>query len=399
MTIDFFTEAEELFSYTQKLRRDFHAHPELGFEEVRTAGIVAKELKELGIEVSTGIAKTGVVGIIEGNRPGPVVLLRFDMDALPITEETGALYASQTPGVMHACGHDGHTAVGLSVARLLHKHWDAWGGTVKLVFQPAEEGLGGAKMMVDEGVLENPRPDYSLGMHVWNDRPLGEIAATPGPVMAHAEMFTLRVKGKGAHAASPHLGHDPIMAAAQIITTLQSIVSRNVPPLESAVVSMTAIHGGTAFNVIPPEVEMKGTVRTFLPEVRDMVHRRLDEIVTGIAQLMECTAEIIIEDVTPAVVNNEELGQLVNHVREQVLPGTVDISGLRTMGSEDMAFMMDDIPGCYIFIGSANHSEGLDYGHHHPKFDFDEKALVHGIALVSAAAVTILNGAASANGE
>lgn len=392
MTINFYAEAEALFPYTQSMRRDFHAHPEIGFQEVRTSGIVAKELQALGIEVSTGIAKTGVVGVIEGNGPGPVVLLRFDMDALPIEEETGAPYASQTPGVMHACGHDGHTAIGLTVAKVLHKHQDEWSGTVKLVFQPAEEGLGGAKTMVDEGVLFNPRPDYSLGMHVWNDRPVGEVAATPGPMMANAEMFTILVNGKGAHGASPHLGYDPIVASAQIVNAVQSIVSRNVDPLETAVVSITAINGGTAFNVIPPQVEMKGTVRTFLPEVRETVHRRLREIVSGIAESMECTAEIIIEDVTPAVVNDETLSQMVNNVREKVLPGTEDISGLRTMGSEDMAFLMDDIPGCYIFVGSMNEEKNLVYGHHHPKFDFDEQALINGVALVSASAVSLLNG-------
>jgi amidohydrolase len=246
--------------------------------------------------------------------------------------------------------------------------------------------------MVDEGVLHNPRPDYSLGMHVWNDRPVGEVAATPGPMMAGAEMFTINLTGKGAHGASPHLGHDPIMAAAQIVTAVQSIVSRNVPPLETAVVSITAINGGTAFNVIPPAVEMKGTVRTFKPEVRETVHRRLKEIVNGVAEAMECSAEIIIEDVTPPVVNNPTLSEAINAVRENVLPGTVDISGLRTMGSEDMAFMMDDIPGCYIFVGSMNAEKNLVYGHHHPKFDFDEQALINGVALVSASAVSILNG-------
>ncbi|MEJ2758558.1 MAG: M20 family metallopeptidase [Anaerolineales bacterium] len=311
MTIDYYAEAEALFPYTQAMRRDFHAHPEIGFQEVRTSGIVAKELQELGIEVSTGIAKTGVVAIIEGKGPGPVVLIRFDMDALPIEEETGAPYASQTPGVMHACGHDGHTAIGLTVAKVLHKYQDQWSGTVKLVYQPAEEGLGGAKMMVDEGVLQNPRPDYSLSMHVWNDCPVGEVAATPGPMMAGAEMFTINLTGKGAHGASPHLGHDPIMAAAQIVTAVQSIVSRNVPPLDTAVVSITAINGGTAFNVIPPRVEMKGTVRTFRKEVRETVHRRLREIVAGVAEAMECSAEIIIEDVTPAVVNNPQLSEMV----------------------------------------------------------------------------------------
>ncbi|NIW47969.1 MAG: amidohydrolase [candidate division Zixibacteria bacterium] len=391
MAINFYEEAQSLFPYTQKHRRDFHMHPEIGFQEVRTAGIVAKELKELGIEVTTGIAKTGVVGIIEGKQPGPVVLLRFDMDALPVTEETGVEYASKTPGVMHACGHDGHTAIGLTVAQILHKYQDQIDGTVKLVFQPAEEGLGGAKLMVEEGVLDNPRPDYSLSMHVWNDRPTGQIAMTPGAAMAGSEKFTLEISGKGAHGASPHLGFDPILAASQIVGAVQSIVSRNVDPLESAVISITAIEGGTAFNIIPPKVEMKGTIRTYAPEVRDKVLRRLKEVVEGVAQSMECQANLTIENITPAVVNDEKLAGLVNEVRKQVLPGTEDISGLRTMGSEDMAYMMDEIPGCYIFVGSKNEEKDLIYGHHHPKFNFDEQAMLNGVTLMSATAMALLN--------
>lgn len=394
MTIDFYAEAEELFPYTQKLRRDFHMHPELGFEEVRTAGIVAEELNKLGIEITTGVGKTGVVGIIEGKGEGPVVLLRFDMDALPIHEETGAEYASRNPGVMHACGHDGHTAVGLTVAKVLHKHKDEWTGMVKLVFQPAEEGLGGARAMVKDGVLTNPTPDYSMGMHVWNDQPTGNIAATSGPMMAASEMFTVKIGGKGAHGASPHLGKDPILAAAQIITALQSVVSRNVNPLETAVISITAVNGGTAFNIIPPKVELKGTIRTYLPEIREMVLRRVGEIVTGIAESMQCTAEIIIEDVTPAVLNDPRLAELMNEVRQEVLPETTDVSGLQTMGSEDMAYLMDEIPGCYIFVGSKNEETGMVYGHHHPKFDIDEQSLLQGVALISASAVAILNGGA-----
>ena len=388
--IDFYAEAESLFSYTQQLRRDFHAHPEIGFQEVRTAGIVAEELKPLGIEVTTGVAKTGVVAIIEGKQPGPVVLLRFDMDALPITEETGVEYASTTPGVMHACGHDGHTAIGLTVAKVLHKYQDQWSGTVKLVFQPAEEGLGGAKLMVEEGVLENPRPDFSLSMHVWNDCPTGQIAMTPGPAMAASDQFIVEVEGKGAHGASPHLGHDPILAASQIVNAVQSIVSRNVNPLETAVLSITSIHGGTAFNIIPPKVELKGTIRTYLPEVRKTIHRRLEEIVQGVAESMECRAVLQFKKITPAVINDESLAKLVNQVRASVLPNSEDISGLRTMGSEDMAYMMGDIPGCYIFVGSNNESRDLIYGHHHPKFNFDEQALIDGVTLMSAAAFTLL---------
>jgi amidohydrolase len=228
-------------------------------------------------------------------------------------------------------------------------------------------------------------------MHVWNDNPIGEIVATNGPAMAGAEMFSVKITGKGAHGAAPHLGYDPIVAASQIITALQTISSRNVDPLESAVVTVTAIQGGTAFNIIPPYVDLKGTVRTFLSEVRDTVHRRMNEIITGIAKAMECEAEIEIVDVTPAVLNDNDLAALVREQARKVLPGTTVSDDLRTMGSEDMAYMMDDIPGCYMFIGSKNDEKGLVFGHHHPKFDFDEQALVNGIALVSASAVEILN--------
>lgn len=387
---DFIKEAEDLFEYTRALRRDFHMHPELGFQEVRTAGIVAKELNQLGLEVSTGIAETGVVAMIEGGKPGPVVLCRFDMDALPITEETGAEYASTNPGVMHACGHDGHTAIGLTVARLLQQHREDLSGTVKLVFQPAEEGLGGAERMVKEGVLDGPRPDYSLSLHLWNEKPYGLIGVTPGPAMAAAESFEITLTGKGAHGASPHQGIDPILAAAQVVTALQSIVSRNVRPLEAAVVSVTAIEGGTTHNVIPPAVRMKGTIRSYLPEVRELVHRRFGEIVKGVAASMGCEAEYVIFDITPAVVNDEKMAGHVQEVVKRLLPADGLETDYRTMGAEDMAYMMDDIPGCYFFVGSANDEKGLNYGHHHPKFDFDERALPKAAALMAAAAADLL---------
>ena len=393
MTIDFLSEAKELFPYTQGLRRDFHAHPEIGFQEFRTSGIVAEELRKLGIEITTGVAETGVIGIIEGNGPGPVLLLRFDMDALPIEEETGAEYQSQNPGLMHACGHDGHTSVGLTVAKILHKHKDDWNGTVKLVFQPAEEGMGGARRMVEEGVLENPRPDFSLGMHVWNDIPVGQIAATPGPIMAHADLMSITIRGKGAHGAAPHLGADPILAASQIVSAVQSIVARNVDPIETAVVSITSIHGGTTFNVIPETVEMKGTIRTYKPEVREVVLRRFSEVVTSVAEGMGCTAELDVKNVTPAVVNDERMAGLVKETILEVLPEASYLPGLTTMGSEDMAYLMSDIPGCFVFVGSQNTAKGLDYGHHHPKFDIDEEALLNGVTLISSCAVKILNGA------
>ncbi|MBC8506050.1 MAG: amidohydrolase [Anaerolineales bacterium] len=389
---DFYAEAKELFEYTRDLRRDFHQHPELGFQEVRTAGIVAKELRSLGLEVSTGIAETGVVAMIEGTKPGPVVLLRFDMDALPIEEETDAEYASQTLGVMHACGHDGHTAIGLTVAKLLHAHQKEIPGSVKLVFQPAEEGLGGAERMVAEGVLQNPRPDVSLSLHLWNAKPLGWIAAAPGPVMAASETFSVRITGKGGHGALPSDAVDPIFAAGQIITALQSIVSRNVDPVETAVVSVTNLHGGSTFNVIPPYVDLQGTIRTFKPEIRELVLRRFHEVVEGTAAALGCETEIVIEDVTLAVDNDPKVTKMVQAVAERMFPDVPLITEYQTMGSEDMSFMMDVIPGCYFMIGSANTEKGLDAKHHHPKFDFDEDVLPQAAALMAAAAVEVLMG-------
>ena len=239
---NFLSEAKRLFPYTQTLRRDFHSHPELGFTEIRTGGIVVRELEALGLEVTKGIGKTGVVGLLEGGKPGPTLLLRFDMDALPITEDTNAEYASQTPGIMHACGHDGHTAIGLTVAKLLQAQRNELAGSVKFCFQPSEEGfngeeVGGAEMMMRDGVLDGPKVDKTLSLHLWNEQPLGWIHVAQGPVMAGAEQFTIKLTGKGGHGAMPHVTIDPIAAAAQIITALQTIVSRNVAPLQAAVVS------------------------------------------------------------------------------------------------------------------------------------------------------------------
>ena len=388
---DILKETLTLFEYTRDLRRDFHMHPELGFQEIRTAGIVARELQALGLEVSTGIAETGVVALIEGSQPGPTILVRFDMDALPIQEETGAVYASQTPGLMHACGHDGHTAIGLAVARLLVDHQQEINGTIKLVFQPAEEGLGGALRMVSEGVLDNPRPDYALALHLWNDEPLGWFGVTNGPTMAAAETFRVTITGKGGHGALPHLAVDPVLASAQIISSLQSIAARNVAPLDSATVSTTNIHGGSTFNVIPQSVYFEGTIRSFKPETREMVLRRFQEIVSGIALAHQCEATIDIENVTPAVINDPALAARVQSLVKTIFPdGELDPTH-QTMGSEDMAFMMDDIPGCYFFIGSANADKGLDAAHHHPRFDFDERALPSAVALITAAALDLVS--------
>lgn len=393
---DYLAEAQTLFSYIQTLRRDFHQHPELGFQEVRTAGIVARELRALGLEVTTGVAETGVVAVLEGSArrkdgaPGPVALLRFDMDALPITEETGAAYASQNPGVMHACGHDGHTAIGLTVARLLHAHRDELAGAVKFVFQPAEEGLGGARRMIEEGVLANPRPDASFALHLWNDKPLGWIGVTPGPAMAASGRFEIRVTGSGGHGASPHLTRDPIAAAAQIITALQTIVARNVRPLDAAVVSVTLLEAGTTYNVIPPVAVMKGTYRSYRPATHQLLKERMEKIATGVADALACTAEVAFWDGTPAVVNEPQLTARVQQLAARLFPEAEIDSEERMMGAEDMAFIMDEVPGCYFFIGSNNPSAGLDAPHHHPRFDFDERALTRGAALMATVAADFL---------
>jgi amidohydrolase len=387
---DFLQEAESYFDYTQALRRDFHRHPELGFQEIRTAGIVARELSQLGIEVSSGVGKTGVIGILEGDHPGPTVLVRFDMDALPIEEETQAEYASLNSGVMHACGHDGHTAIGLTVARMLNNRRAELAGSVKLVFQPAEEGLGGARAMLVDGVLGNPRPDLTLALHLWNEKPYGWLGVTPGPAMAASETFSVKLIGSGGHGASPHLTIDPVLAAAHVTTTLQSIVARNVSPLDTAVISVTSIQAGEAFNVIPSTALLKGTIRTYLPHVRQLVLERFRDVVTGVAQALGCQAEIDLQEVTPAVINDPQVSARVQEVARRLFPEAELSTTERTMGSEDMAYMMQDIPGCYFFIGSNNSVRGLNAPHHHPKFDFDERALPRAAALMAAAACEFL---------
>ena len=393
---DFLKQAEELFPYTQAMRRDFHIHPELGFNEIRTGGIVAKELEALGIEVTKGVGKTGVVGFLEGVKPGPTILLRFDMDALPITEETGTEYSSQNSGVMHACGHDGHTAIGLTVAKILNQRKNELAGNIKFCFQPSEEGtngeeIGGALMMIRDGVLEGPKVEKTLSLHLWNDKPLGWVHVAKGPVMAGAELFMVKLTGKGGHGAGPETTIDPIACAAQVVTALQTIVSRNIDPLKPAVVSVTSIHSGTAFNIIPQTAEIWGTIRTFDHNIRKRVLERFEQIVRGVASAMNCEVEITIKQVTAPVINNEEVAASVFNSAQSLFPATeIASNSYLTMGAEDMGYMQEKADGCYFFIGSANDEKNLNYNHHHPKFDFDEQALVKGVALMSAAAADLL---------
>ena len=386
----FLKQALSLFDYTRDMRRDLHQHPELGFQEIRTAGVVARELQALGLEVRSGVAETGVVALIEGARPGPVVLLRADMDALPISEENTAPYASENTGVMHACGHDGHTAILLTAAHMLHQVRSDFGGVVKLVFQPAEEGLGGAQRMIAAGVLEGPKPDYALALHLWNEQPIGWAALTPGPLMAGGEIFTVKITGRGGHGGLPHQTIDPVVAAANVISALQTITSRNVSPLEGAVISVTAVRGGEAFNVIPQLVELRGTVRTFDDDVRSIVLARFGEVVSQVSGALGCQAEVSFTQVAPPVVNDAGIAHKISGVARQILPDMNQDNTHRVMVSEDMGYMLERVPGCFMLIGSANREKGLSFSHHHPRFDFDEQILPQAAALLAAGAFSLL---------
>ena len=388
----FLLEAQSLFEYTRAMRRDFHTHPELGFQEVRTAGIVVRELSALGLEIHSGIGGTGVVALMEGMKPGPVVLLRADMDALPIIEETGAEYASQNKGVMHACGHDAHTAILLTVAKMLSARRAQMAGTVKFMFQPAEEGMGGAEKMLESGILDGPKVDVALGLHIWNEKPVGWFGIANGPFMAGAEIFKIKIIGKGGHGAAPHLAIDPVLAAAQVVNALQGIVARNVAPSQTAVVSVCTIHGGETFNVIPQVVELTGTIRTFEPEVRTRVLQRFRETVHGVVEAMGCHMEMELQQLTPATVNTPNIASIVQATARTLFPeAEIDTANYTTMGSEDFAFVLEKVPGCFFFVGSANPEKRLNAGHHHPKFDFDEVVLPHAAALLSEAALKILS--------
>jgi amidohydrolase len=276
---------------------------------------------------------------------------------------------------------------------MLNNHRAELAGTVKFMFQPAEEGMGGAEKMIGAGVLENPKVDVALGLHVWNEKPVGWIGISNGPAMAGAEIFKIIVKGKGGHGAVPHLAVDPILAAGQIVVALQGIVARNVAPLQSAVISVCTIHGGETFNVIPPQVELTGTIRTFDPEVREKVLERFNKTVCSVAEGMGCQAEIDIHRLTPATINQPETASQVYAVAQRLFPdATIDPANYVTMGSEDFAFVLEKVPGCFFFVGSANPEKGLDAGHHNPKFDFDESILPDAVGLMAATIAELLKG-------
>jgi hippurate hydrolase len=362
-------------------RRDIHRHPELLYDVHRTAATVAEKLKAFGCdEVVPGIGRTGVVGVIRGRKPangsGAKVLgLRADMDALPIEEQTGLAYASTIPGKMHACGHDGHTAMLLGAARYLAETRN-FSGTAVVIFQPAEEGGGGAREMVNEGMMERFAIDEVYGMHNMPNLPVGEFAIRPGPLMAAADRVYIDVEGIGGHAAKPNQCVDTILVASQIINQIQSIVSRNVDPIESAVISICQFHGGHADNVIPQTVQLRGTARSLVPEVRDLIERRLGEVVEGTAKLYGATAKLTYKRDYPVTRNNTEKTGFAAQVASSVAgPGRVDTDTAPVMGGEDFSFMLEKRPGAFIFIGNGS-SAGL----HHPAYDFNDDVIPVGVS-------------------
>ncbi|MFN7501810.1 MAG: M20 family metallopeptidase [Dolichospermum sp.] len=365
-------------------RRQIHQKPELGFQEKITAEFISQKLQNLGIEHQVGIAQTGIVAIIKGEKsaPGKVLAIRADMDALPIQELNEVPYCSQRDGIMHACGHDGHTAIALGTAYYLHQHRQELNGTVKIIFQPAEEGPGGAKPMIAAGVLNNPDVDAIIGLHLWNNLPLGTVGVRPGALMAAVELFRCTIFGKGGHGAIPHQTVDSLVVAAQIVSALQTIVSRNINPLDSAVVTVGELHAGTAVNVIADTAKMGGTVRYFNPDLAGFFKERIEKIIAGICQSHGANYDLDYIHLYPPVINDADIAALVRSVAQEVIEIPIGVfSECQTMGGEDMSFFLQEVPGCYFFLGSANAEKKLDYPHHHPRFDFDETALPIGVEM------------------
>jgi amidohydrolase len=363
------------------LRRDLHQNPELSHEETRTAAQVVAFLGESGLALRTNVGGAGVVADTHGDSRR-TVLLRVDMDGLPIQEQSGAPYASRVPGVMHACGHDGHTAMGASAARILARR--QLPGRVRMIFQPAEEGERGAQGMVAEGVMDGV--DLALGIHLWNELPVGTIGVKAGPLMAAVDRLKIVIHGRGGHGAKPHRSADPVVAAAHVVTALQTVVSREVSPVQPAVVTIGAIHGGTAFNVIPDEVTLTGTIRTFDGDLRRSMPERITRLASGVAAGLQCRAEVEIKVGNPAVINDASVAALARRAAARVVGEQDVVVPEPTMGGEDMAIYFERVPGCFVFIGSANPARGLDQPHHSPRFDFDEAALAIGCEFLLQAA-------------
>jgi amidohydrolase len=387
------SDIDELVPDMVALRRDLHEHPELAYEEVRTSGIVAQHLHDLGLQVQTGVAKTGVVGLLRGGASqvgAKTIAIRADMDALPIHELNELDYRSTVDGKMHACGHDGHTSIALAVAAILSKRRAELTGDVKFIFQPAEEGRGGANLMVKEGVMEGV--DGVIGLHLMSNFALGRVGVRAGAVFASADKFVLSVKGKGGHAAMPHSAVDPIVISAYIITALQTLMSRECSPFSPSVITIGTIQAGIAFHIIPETLVMQGTVRTFSQEDREKWLRRVSELANGIASAMGGSCDVQTLFGPFACVNHASMTQLVHDAAvASVGQGNVESSEeVMTTSSDDMAYFLNVVPGCYFIVGAHNEQKGATYPHHHPRFNIDEDAMPIAVEVLARAAMDFL---------
>ena len=373
------------------LRHQFHKFPETGFEEYNTSKTIAEELKKLGIEVQTNIANTGVIGLIRGKNPGKTVLLRADMDALNINEETDLPYKSQIPGKMHACGHDGHTAGLIGCAMVLNELKDYIKGNIKLMFQPAEETVGGANPMILEGILENPKVDAAFGCHLWGGVAEGKIDLRHGPTMASPDTFIFKIIGKGGHGALPHLSVDPIVIASQVINNMQTIISRRVDPLKAAVISFCSIHGGENHNVIPNEVIVSGTIRTFDKDLRAWIPKTMEKMIKGIVESNDGDYTFEYIERFPILINDKDMTDLaLKSISKVIGSENVRETPDPIMGGEDFSYIAEKVPSSFYFVGI---SKDIDKQviHHHPKFQWDDKNLITIMNTMSQIAVDFLN--------
>jgi len=375
MNEDIARDVDELKDSLTAYRRDFHRNPELSYQEHRTGETVAAHLESLGLKVTRGVAETGVVGVLEGSSQGKTVLVRVDIDALPIQEPQDRPYSSQVDGVMHACGHDGHTAVGMVVAEILSRYKSSVKGQVKFVFQPAEEIMSGAARMIEEGVMKDPAVDKVLSFHLWSGLPVGQVVSQPGPIFSSADEIRIVIKGKGGHGGMPHLSVDPILISSQVITALQAVVSREVPPTQPAVLGFGTIHGGTAFNVVSDEVELRGTIRSLDDSVRELMLRRTEEIASSVAVALRGKAEFYHVRGAPAVVNDASVASHVAEVAASVVGSENVVTISPPQVGDDATFFLREAPGCYFLVGCANAQRGITASHHSAQFDIDEASL------------------------
>lgn len=382
----------ELHPELTAVRRDLHAHPQTAFEETFASDLIARELTNMGVAVHRGLAKTGVVGSLQGKHPPQgrlrAIGLRADIDALDITEQNDLLYKSQNPGKMHACGHDGHTTMLLGAARYLAETRN-FAGTVQFIFQPAEENEGGGRVMVEEGLFKKFPVDAVFGMHNWPGMKVGQFALRPGPLMAAFDVFEIIVTGKGTHAAMPHLGIDPIVVTSHLVTALQTLVSRNVNPLDQLVVSVTQFHAGDTWNVVPPSAMLRGTVRTFRKETQDMAEAGMRRLVEQVCQAFGASGTLRYERRYPATVNSPRETEWSTNVARDVAGATnVDCDPQPCMGGEDFSFMLQEVPGCYVWIGNGPADNGRLL--HNPRYDFNDEILPLGATYFARLVETLL---------